>query len=496
MINNDFLIELEAIFGGNRVIFNQAELQKYSFDKCPRNLLVQNKENIGLAAVRPENDDYIVVLPFLTAIAKKYEKKIVVRGGGSGVCGAAVPRQGEDTVIVDMTALDSVEISDSEKCVTAGAGILGSVLEEAVQKRGYTLGHSPASLAISTPGGWAATLSSGQFSARYGNIDDLIVAVEAIYASGEIRWVSGNELKNFLGMEGTTGIITKVKMKIFNLNRYRKFRVYSFADLSKTIGAMKTLFDRRSALEGKGIYLSALRTYDLADQLLVAKPRRALSRENRSWKQKLEKILVSHPRLANWMLNLLGPKFLMILVLESNDENGLNAELARIDDLAKSYGAVKEKDDIGQTWYDNRFALNYEKIVERYQKGFVVDTFDCTTDFGNLANLYEAVRYFAGDLAVIAAHFGIDRKRPYIYFTLAAAGGIEAYDKIWQTVLAVCAANRGFTTHHHGIGFLKSGKENLGAKYCYGEDWLIKAAFIKARLDPANRFNPGNIFNE
>lgn len=491
----EFADELKEIFGNDRVITDGEKVQEYSFDKCPRNLLIQKEENIGMAVVRPRNKTYPSTLPLLVFVAKEYGKKIVVRGGGSGVCGSAVPRDGKNTVIVDMTALDSVEISDSEKCVIAGAGILGSVLEEAVQKRGYTLGHSPASLAISTPGGWAATFSSGQFSARYGNADDLIVAVETVDSRGAIKWIAGSELKNFLGMEGTTGIITKVKMKIFPLARYREFQVYSFAKLLEMIGAMEALFYYRATLEKNEVYLSALRAYDLADQLLVAKPHRSSSHKNNSWKQQIEKWFVGRPKLANSILDLLGPKFLMILVLESDNENSLKHYLATVNELLAGRKAVRKADEIGRIWHENRYALNYGKLVERYQKGFVVDTFDCTTNFANLTNLYETVRNSVRHLAVTAAHFGIDRKRPYIYFTFAAVGDIATYDQIWQTVLDACAKSGAFTTHHHGIGYLKSGKDNQDVTNCYGEKWLEEAAIIKSRLDPGNYFNPGNIFN-
>ncbi len=46
------------------------------------------------------------------------------------------------------------------------------------------MGHFPQSIALSSVGGWVATRAAGQFSTKYGNIEDMLVAFEAVLPSG------------------------------------------------------------------------------------------------------------------------------------------------------------------------------------------------------------------------------------------------------------------------------------------------------------------------
>ena len=56
--------------------------------------------------------------------------------------------------------------------VNAQSGILGNELQSRLNAQGYELMHVPASLDISTLGGWIATKSFGQLSTLYGGIAD------------------------------------------------------------------------------------------------------------------------------------------------------------------------------------------------------------------------------------------------------------------------------------------------------------------------------------
>src|SRR5205085_130890 len=78
---------------------------------------------------------------------------LVPYGGGSGVCGGTVPVRGG--VILDLKRLDRlVEVRDESLLCESEAGINGQRLEDALNRRGYTLGHFPSSINCSTLGGW------------------------------------------------------------------------------------------------------------------------------------------------------------------------------------------------------------------------------------------------------------------------------------------------------------------------------------------------------
>ena len=67
------------------------------------------------------------------------------------------------------------------------AGILGGRLQELLAERGFTSGHEPDSMELSTLGGWVATNASGMKRNRYGNIEDIVENVTLVTPSGVVE---------------------------------------------------------------------------------------------------------------------------------------------------------------------------------------------------------------------------------------------------------------------------------------------------------------------
>jgi FAD/FMN-containing dehydrogenase len=65
--------------------------------------------------------------------------------------------------------------------------MFGHHLEKKLNDRGHTLNHSPQSLDRSTVGGWLAARATGQLSARFGGIEDLVVTYVRYYDVDEAR---------------------------------------------------------------------------------------------------------------------------------------------------------------------------------------------------------------------------------------------------------------------------------------------------------------------
>src|SRR5207247_10856443 len=100
-------------------------------------------------------------------------------------------------------------------------GIRGPVLEECLRPQGFTLGHFPQSFEFSTVGGWIATRCVGQFSARYGRIEDVVVGLNVETPAGEIeiKGVPGRaaapEIRDILiGPAGCLRILTLSEMRM------------------------------------------------------------------------------------------------------------------------------------------------------------------------------------------------------------------------------------------------------------------------------------------
>ena len=186
-------------------------------------------------------------------------------GAGSSVVGGPLATTGG--ILMDVSSMRSiVAIDEKSMHVKVEAGIIGGDLEDYLNNKGYTLNHSPQSLHRSTVGGWVATRASGQFSSKYGNIEDLCVGLRATLPDGsEIisdsapRMAVGPDLKNIIiGSEGSLGVITEVTMRIFQIAEKRLFETFIFPHLNSGILAIK-------AIMGNGLRPFLLRLYDVSE---------------------------------------------------------------------------------------------------------------------------------------------------------------------------------------------------------------------------------------
>ena len=69
----------------------------------------------------------------------------------------------------------------------AQTGIIGTTLEWALNERGLTLPHYPASANCATLGGYLAARGSGVISTKYGKAEDLVLTLEVVLPDGDDR---------------------------------------------------------------------------------------------------------------------------------------------------------------------------------------------------------------------------------------------------------------------------------------------------------------------
>ncbi|MFN8640906.1 MAG: FAD-binding oxidoreductase [Candidatus Binatia bacterium] len=144
--------------------------------------------------------------------------------GGGGNCRTAA-------IVIDLRRLDSfLELNETTLQVPSRPACTATASRRC-RARGYSMGHWPQSVALSTVGGWIATRAAGQFSTRYGSIEDMLLGLEG----GAGRRSRHAEVKStpaappdpdprhlFLGAEGTAGIVTEATLKVFPLPESRR----------------------------------------------------------------------------------------------------------------------------------------------------------------------------------------------------------------------------------------------------------------------------------
>lgn len=145
-------------------------------------------------------------------LAVKNNAKICIRGGGTGLVGGAVP---QDEVVLDISLLDKIENLDVERrTVDVEAGVILDDLNNYLERYGLEFPVNPSSHAVCTLGGMMATNAVGSRAIKYGKTSEWVNSVEVVNSNGELDKKSKTELSDFVGMEGTTGVIYKANLKL------------------------------------------------------------------------------------------------------------------------------------------------------------------------------------------------------------------------------------------------------------------------------------------
>ena len=117
---------------------------------------------------------------------------------------------------------------------------------------------------LSTVGGWLACRGAGQYSTRYGKIEDMVVGLEVVLADGRVVRTEGkgpraatgpNLTQLFVGSEGTLGVITEARLRIHPLPPAQERRAFGFATFAGGLEACRRILRR-------GATPAVLRLYD------------------------------------------------------------------------------------------------------------------------------------------------------------------------------------------------------------------------------------------
>ncbi|MFX1354761.1 MAG: FAD-binding oxidoreductase, partial [Promethearchaeota archaeon] len=253
--------KLSEIVGAKNVSIDEIDLLAYS-----RSLLISLNWTLqakiaGLAdfIIWPENKFQISEI---LKLANTEKIPVIPFGEGSGVVGGTIPLYGG--IIIDMKKFNRIlKINDKDLTVTAEAGINGMNLERYLNAKGYTCGHIPQSLYMSSLGGWIAHRAAGQFSTKYGKIEDIVLGMEMILPQGDIinfkpivRASTGPQLdKFFIGNEGTLGIVTKATLRIWPYPEARALISYAFPSIEDSFNATREILREH-------IFPAVIRIYD------------------------------------------------------------------------------------------------------------------------------------------------------------------------------------------------------------------------------------------
>jgi len=393
--------------------------------------------------------------------------RIVPRGSGTGLSGGA--NAVHQCIVLSLELMtDVVEINVDERYAIAQAGVINDALREAAAAVGLWYPPDPASSAISTIGGNAATNAGGICCVKYGVTRDYVLGMTVVLADGEIvhlgrrtaKGVTGYDLTGLMvGSEGTLGIITEVIVKLLPLaGRVEQGIVGYFPSLTAAGAAV-------AAISSEGIIPAALELID------------------RTCLQAVDE----------W-LKLGLPRDAQVLLLAKVDEPGATGrELAdRVAAIFTASGGLNVEQaadaaEVGRLFLARRMAY---PALERLGPVLTEDV--CVPRSAVPAMLSRIQASAAKHDVVIAniAHAGDGNLHPLI---IAPEGDLSAKARAkaaFDEIVEDCRALGGTVTGEHGVGLLKL--PGAAAELELRVIGMHQA--VKDALDPQGLLNPGKGF--
>jgi alkyldihydroxyacetonephosphate synthase len=391
-------------------------------------------------------------------------------GGRSGVCGASIPLFGG--VALDLCGMAGFGDVDPESLVAdLRAGTFGPEVEAGLRDGyGLTLGHWPQSMDLSTVGGWLACRGAGQYSNRYGKIEDMVIGLEVVLADGRVvrtgghapRSATGPDLTQlFVGSEGTLGVITEGRFRVHPVPDGEGRRTFGFATFGDGLDACRRILRRGATPAVLRLYdqTESARSFDLADTCAL-------------------------------------------IVLDEADPALVDATLAVVD----SECADADRLDTGlvERWLGHRNDVS--ALAPLWRAGIVVDTVEVSARWSVLPDLYRAVldtlSGVEGTLVASSHQSHAYTDGACLYFTFAGRPPADLdgsdpahhewvasyYRRAWDEVTRATRTAGGAISHHHGIGINRARflPEALGAGFGV-------LSSVKHALDPNGILNPGKL---
>jgi alkyldihydroxyacetonephosphate synthase len=413
----------------------------------------------------PETESHIQAI---LNIANREKIPVIPYAEGSGVVGGAIPVRGG--IIIDMKHFNKImEINNTNLTVTVQAGMNGMNLERYLNAKGYTGGHIPQSLYTSSVGGWIAHRAAGQFSTKYGKIEDIVLGMKVILPTGELltfdpvaRAAVGPQLdKYFIGSEGTLGIVIEATLKIWPSPETRALISYAFPTIEDSLNVTRQIMR-------ENVYPAVIRIYD-ADETMRH---------------------FDHIKKAK-------DKVMTIFVCEGNERLvDLEEQITR--ETCENNSGVDCGVEPVEHWFETRFKVTETSMFPPYK--IVADTIEVSVMWDKAAELYhsvvESTKKVEGNLLISAhvSHFypnGVG-----FYFTFGGVPGKEKtefdfYKEAWDATIKATIEAGGSISHHHGIGINRS--HWMPKEWNGGLEVMKK---FKEILDPNNIFNPGKIYTK
>lgn len=235
--------ELKQILSPERVLVGTQILEDYAHDE------LAEIEAYPEVVVEPETAGEVSAVMRLA-----YARRIPVtpRGSGTGLCGAAVPKEG-GILLVTARMNRILEIDEANLMAVVQPGVILLSFIEMVTRCGLMYPPDPGEKSA-TLGGNVMTNAGGMRAVQYGVTRDYVEGLEVVLPNGEIMETGGKVVKNssgysikdlLIGSEGTLGIVTKITLRLVPMPKKQISLLIPFPGLDEAIDTVPKIINAK-----------------------------------------------------------------------------------------------------------------------------------------------------------------------------------------------------------------------------------------------------------
>ena len=217
---------------GKDYVSNQAE-ERYFYGRDPGLMPPHEPDYIAMPKTTEEVQEIV-------KLANREKVPVVPKGAGLSLTGLVIPQRGG--ILLDMKRMDGIEVNEKAGYVIVEGGTTHAALKSHLIKHYPHLRHSiPDSPPIATIVANAVIHGQGRLTQQHGFNSDMVSGLEVVLGTGEIcrigscavssYWFSkGPPMPDlaglFLGWFGTTGVVTKLGMKLYPCKKIRDVMLF------------------------------------------------------------------------------------------------------------------------------------------------------------------------------------------------------------------------------------------------------------------------------
>lgn len=437
---------------------------------------------VGLVIFPHSHDDIVNTIQ----LANKFSIPVSTVAGASTVTLGVEPTPG--MVAVNLKNMNNLlDVNEESQYITAQSGISGPQLESLLNEKGLTLGHFPQSFEYSCLGGWVATRGAGQNSTLYGKIEDMVMGMKFVTGSGETlitrvapARATGPDINQILtGSEGAFGIISEVSLRVWKMPQQTRLAAFFFKSFEDGLYAYKEILQNGFQPAVMRISDSEETHHNIVAQTLMRDP------------PKMPFLYSNFLRYLEKRGYLIGKRCMGVMSFEG-EKDLVSLTLKKAKSFVKKHSGYYLGSRPAKSWHKRRYELPFirDPLIDY---GILIDTFETSTTWDKILDLYNAVRKVLKPECPIlwthGSHFY--QSGANLYFTLVAPqeedNEFEQFYRIKKKILDSFQEYGGTLSHHHGIG--RSFKDWLAQEIGFIGVNILKNT--KKCLDPNGIMNPG-----